>query len=69
MDDRTVFDMEAADEKLGAWITNHRGRRVYFIFERGRQQHLQNLLPPETRNGFTVIYDTNNKFSVAYADI
>ena len=49
MEDRTVFDMEAADEKLGTGFNSHRGRRVYFIFERGRQQHLQNLLPAETR--------------------
>jgi 4-amino-4-deoxy-L-arabinose transferase-like glycosyltransferase len=69
MEDRTVFDMEAADEKLRDWFNSHRGRRVYFIFERGRQQHLQNQLPAETRNSFTVIYDTNNKFSVAYAEI
>ncbi len=69
MEDRTVFDMEAADEKLGDWIKSHRGRRVYFIYERGRQGHLQNLLPPEARSSFSVIYDTNNKFSVAFAEI
>ena len=50
-------------------MTSHRGRRVYFIFERGRQSRLQSLLPAETRNSFTVIYDENNKFSVAYAEI
>ena len=57
MEDRTVFDMETADEKLGTWISSHRGRRVYFIFERGRQGRLQGLLPAETRGSFTVIYD------------
>jgi 4-amino-4-deoxy-L-arabinose transferase-like glycosyltransferase len=69
LEDRTVFDMENADDKLVQWIGNHRGRRVYFIFERGRQGHLQNLLPADVRSSFTVIYDKNNKFSVAYADI
>jgi hypothetical protein len=50
-------------------VQSHRGRRVYFIFERGRQARLQGLLPAETRSTFSVIYDENNKFSVAYADI
>jgi hypothetical protein len=68
-EDRTVFDMEQADEKLGEWITNHRGRRVYFIFERGRQSRLQSMLPAETRHTFRVIYEQNNKFSVGYAEI
>jgi 4-amino-4-deoxy-L-arabinose transferase-like glycosyltransferase len=68
-EDRTVFDMEQADEKLQEWIANHRGRRVYFIYERGRQGRLQSLVPAETRNTFRVIYEQNNKFSVAYADI
>jgi hypothetical protein len=68
-EEKTVFDMDNADEKLQAWVTSHRGRRVYFIFERGRQSRLQSLLPAETRNSFTVIYDENNKFSVAYAEI
>jgi 4-amino-4-deoxy-L-arabinose transferase-like glycosyltransferase len=68
-EEKTVFDMDNADEKLQAWVGSHRGRRVYFIFERGRQSRLQSLLPAETRNSFTVIYDENNKFSVAYAEI
>jgi 4-amino-4-deoxy-L-arabinose transferase-like glycosyltransferase len=68
-EEKTVFDMDQADEKLQGWVANHRGRRVYFIFERGRQSRLQSLLPAETRDSFHVIYDENNKFSVAYADI
>jgi hypothetical protein len=67
MEDRTVFDMDGADEKLQAWIARNRGKRVYFIFERGRQGRLQQLLPPEARGSFKVIYEENNKFSVAYA--
>ncbi len=68
-EERTVFDMEGADERLRDWLTGRRGRRHYFMFERGRQSRLQSLLPEETRRSFTVIYDTNNKFSVAYADL
>jgi 4-amino-4-deoxy-L-arabinose transferase-like glycosyltransferase len=69
MEDRTVFDMEGADDKLQEWIKNHRGRRVYFIYERGRQSRLEQMLPPESRGTFKPIYEKNNKFSVAYADI
>ncbi len=69
MEDRTVFDMEGADEKLGEWFTGHRGNRVFFLFERGRQGHLQSLLPAETRSSFQVLYEANNKFSVAQADL
>ncbi len=69
MEDRTVFDMETADEKMVEWFGNHRGNRVFFIYERGRQGHLQGLLPAETRASFQILYDTNNKFSVAQADL
>jgi hypothetical protein len=68
-EEKTVFDMDSADEKLQGYLNNHRGRRLYFIFERGRQGRLQSLLPAEARNSFKVIYDENNKFSVGYADI
>ncbi len=68
-EERTVFDMESADEKLKEYLTSHRGRRHYFMFERGRQGRLQSLLPADAQRSFAVIYDTNNKFSVAYADL
>jgi 4-amino-4-deoxy-L-arabinose transferase-like glycosyltransferase len=68
-EEKTVFDMDGADDKLQQYLTSHRGRRIYFIFERGRQGRLQSLLPAEVRASFHVIYDENNKFSVAYADI
>jgi 4-amino-4-deoxy-L-arabinose transferase-like glycosyltransferase len=67
-EDKTVFDMDGADEKLQQYMTSHRGRRIYFIFEKGRQSRLQSLLPAESRNSFNVIYNENNKFAVAYAD-
>jgi 4-amino-4-deoxy-L-arabinose transferase-like glycosyltransferase len=68
-EERTVFDMDGADEKLGEWITHHRHRRVFFIFERGRQAHLQSLLPLESRPSFLVLDEHNNKFSLAQADL
>jgi hypothetical protein len=68
-EDRTVFDQDGADDQLKEWIANHRGRRVFIIYERGRQGHLQQLLPPESRSSFKVLYQKNNKFSLAEAQI
>jgi 4-amino-4-deoxy-L-arabinose transferase-like glycosyltransferase len=69
MEDRTVFDQEGADEKLKAWIDKHRGHRHFFLFERGQQGHLRQLLPPEAQASFQVIDEVNNKFSVAQAEL
>jgi 4-amino-4-deoxy-L-arabinose transferase-like glycosyltransferase len=68
-EERTVFDQEGADEKLKDWLGRHRGHRQFFIFERGQQSRLQNLLPPEVRASFQVLDSHNNKFSVAQADL
>ena len=68
-EDRTVFDQDNADEDMKSWIANHRGRRVFIIFERGRQNHVQQLLPAETRGTFKVLYEKNNKFSLAQVEI
>ena len=68
-EDRTVFDMDNADDDLKNWIAGHRGRRIFIIYERGRQGHLQQLLPAEVRPSFKVLYDKNNKFSLAEATI
>ncbi len=69
MDERTVFDMDGSDEKLSEWVSRHRGRRHFFIYERGRQGRLQGLLPAESRASFKVLDESNNKFSVAQADL
>lgn len=67
-EDRTVFDFWTdVDERLKTWLDRHRGRRVFFIFERGRQFHLQNLLPADARATFQVLDERNNKFSMAVA--
>jgi 4-amino-4-deoxy-L-arabinose transferase-like glycosyltransferase len=68
-EDRTVFDQDNADDDMKNWIANHRGRRVFIIFERGRQSHVQQLLPAETRSTFKVLYEKNNKFSLAEVQI
>ncbi len=68
-EERTVFDQDGADDKLKDWISRHRGRRAFFLFERFQQARLQGLLPPETRASFRVVDDQNNKFSLAQADL
>jgi 4-amino-4-deoxy-L-arabinose transferase-like glycosyltransferase len=68
-EERTVFDQDGADEQMKDWINNHRGRRVFIIYERGRQAHVQQLFPAETRATFKVLYEKNNKFSLAEAQI
>jgi 4-amino-4-deoxy-L-arabinose transferase-like glycosyltransferase len=68
-EDRTVFDQDGADDQMKDWITSHRGRRVFVIYERGRQGHVQQLFPAETRSSFKVLYEKNNKFSLAQVEI
>jgi len=68
-EERTVFDQDGADEKLKEWMSRHRGRRAFFLYERHQQGRLQGMLPPETRGSFHVIHDQNNKFSLAQADL
>jgi 4-amino-4-deoxy-L-arabinose transferase-like glycosyltransferase len=69
MEDRTVFDQEGADEKLKDWLNRNRGHRHFFLYERGQQGHLQQLLPIGTAQTFKVLDESNNKFSVAQADL
>jgi hypothetical protein len=68
-EDRTVFDQDGADEKLKDWISRNRGHRHFFLFEHGQRGHLQQLLPVEAQRSFKVIDESNNKFSVAQADL
>ncbi len=67
--ERTVFDQEGADEKLRDYMTQHRGRRLFFLTEKGQRTRLEGLLPSETRSSFRVIDDGNNKFILAQVDL
>jgi 4-amino-4-deoxy-L-arabinose transferase-like glycosyltransferase len=67
--ERTVFDADGADEKLRAYIERHRGRRLFFLYERGQQGHLKGLLPQDAQRTFRVIDERNNKFSLAEAQL
>jgi 4-amino-4-deoxy-L-arabinose transferase-like glycosyltransferase len=68
-EERTVFDQEGADEKLKAWMDRHRGQRAFFLYERGQQSHIEGMLPTEARPSFIVLDSSNNKFSLAQADL
>jgi hypothetical protein len=68
-EDRTVFDMDGADEKLTEWISRNRGKRTFFMYERGREARLRSLLPDTARSTWKVLDERNNKFSLAQADL
>ena len=69
MAERTVFDQDGADEKLKEYMNKHRGRRLFFLMEKGQRSRVEGLVPPETRPSFRVIDDHNNKFIVAQVDL
>ena len=64
-----MFDQDGADDRLKAWAAKHRGRRAFFIFEHYQQARVTDDLPPEARPSFKVIDASNNKFSLAQADL
>jgi 4-amino-4-deoxy-L-arabinose transferase-like glycosyltransferase len=67
--ERTVFDADGADDKLRDYLGRHRGRRLFFLFERGQQSHLTGLLPPEARASFRIVDSSNNKFALGEAQL
>jgi hypothetical protein len=68
-EERTVFDMDGADEKLTEWLGRNRGKRTFFMYERGREARLKSLLPDSGRASWRVLDERNNKFSLAQADL
>jgi 4-amino-4-deoxy-L-arabinose transferase-like glycosyltransferase len=68
-EERTVFDQDGADDRLKDWVSRHRGRRTYFLYERHQESRIKNLLPAEARGSFNVVDQQNNKFSLARADL
>jgi 4-amino-4-deoxy-L-arabinose transferase-like glycosyltransferase len=68
-EERTVFDQDGADDRLKDWMSRHRGRRAFFLYERFQQARLQGLLPAEARGSFHVVDEQNNKFSLAQVDL
>jgi hypothetical protein len=68
-EERTVFDQEGADDRLKTWLSRHRGRRVFFLYERYQKPRIQDDLPPEARASFRVVDELNNKISLGQADL
>jgi hypothetical protein len=69
-DERTVFDhWEDTDARLTTWLGRHRGHRQFFVFEPSQESRIRNLLPPETRSSFRVIFQRNNKFVLGVAQL
>ena len=64
-----MFDQDGADDKLKEYMSKHRGRRLFFLLEKGQRARVEGLVPPETRSSFRVIDDRNNKFIVAQVDL
>jgi hypothetical protein len=69
MDERTVFDAEGADERFHKYIDSHRGRRVFFICEKGQKSRIEGMLPAESRGSVRVIHDSNTKFLLLQAEL
>jgi 4-amino-4-deoxy-L-arabinose transferase-like glycosyltransferase len=69
MEERTVFDAEGADEKFHKYLDGHRGRRIFFICEKGQKSRIEAALPAEARSSVRVIHDSNTKFLLLQADI
>ncbi len=68
-EERTVFDQDGADDRLKDWISHHRGRRAFFLYERHQSGRIRDDLPPEARASFQVVDERNNKFSLAQVDL
>jgi 4-amino-4-deoxy-L-arabinose transferase-like glycosyltransferase len=69
MAERTVFDTEGADDRLREYLAHHRGKRFFFLMEKGQRSRVQGLLPADAQPSFRVIDDANNKFTLAEADL
>jgi hypothetical protein len=68
-DDRTVFDLDDADDRLRAWLAARRGQRHFFLLEPWRLAHLRTLLPPDAQPRLRVVDDHHNKLVLAAADL
>ncbi len=67
--DKTAFPSDHSEDKLKDYLKNHRGRRMFFVMERGALETVRNLLPAEFRAGFHVVDESNNKIYLAAAEL
>jgi 4-amino-4-deoxy-L-arabinose transferase-like glycosyltransferase len=68
-DKRTVFLGDKNAENLQAYLGRNRGKRVFFIVEKGRWTTLQGLLPADARGSLVKLDERNNKFFLASAQL
>jgi 4-amino-4-deoxy-L-arabinose transferase-like glycosyltransferase len=68
-DKRTVFLGDKNQDDLKAYIGRNRGKRMFFVVEQARWGTLRTLLPVEARDSLKIIFDRNNKFYLAVAQL
>jgi 4-amino-4-deoxy-L-arabinose transferase-like glycosyltransferase len=69
MADRTVFLGDRNQENLKDFLLRSKGKRMFFIVEKGRWSTLSGLIPAEARASLTKIDDSNNKFALAVVQL
>jgi len=67
--EKTVFLGDRNTEKLQAYFTAHKGRRVFFIIERVRLEALRGMLPADAKSTLTIVDNSNNKLFLASAQL
>lgn len=67
--EKTAFCGDKNVEKMQAYFSSHRGKRVYFLIERHRLDSLRGLLPEEARKSLEVVDESNNKVYLARAQL
>ncbi len=68
-DKRTVFLGDKNQENLKDYLGRNRGKRVFFIVEKGRWGTLSGLIPQDARGSLKILDERNNKFYLASAQL
>ncbi|HEY0709243.1 MAG TPA: glycosyltransferase family 39 protein [Polyangia bacterium] len=68
-DQRTVFLGDRNQENLKDYLGRNRGKRVFFIVEKGRWNTLSSLIPSDARPSLKILDQENNKFYLASAQL
>jgi 4-amino-4-deoxy-L-arabinose transferase-like glycosyltransferase len=67
--ERTVFLGDRNAENLKDYVSNHKGKRMFFLIERTRLDGLRGILPENIRPSLKIVNDDNNKFYLLTADL
>jgi 4-amino-4-deoxy-L-arabinose transferase-like glycosyltransferase len=60
--ERTVFLGDKNAENLQEFLRRKAGKRMFFIVEQARWEHLRTLIPVASRGSLRIVDKTNNKF-------